>query len=929
MNPARFEQIAELFHAARECSGQQREALLQGADPDTRREVETLLMQSSQPSFLDQSAPGEGLALSQRIPAQALAAGDTLGPYRIEHKIGEGGMGEVYRALDTRLGRAVAIKRVHARFSDRFRREAQAVSALNHPTICALYDIGPDFMVMELVEGETLADRLREGALAHETALEYAAQILAGLAYAHTKGIVHRDLKPGNIMIAPTGVKILDFGLAKSLHDETLTTTGVIICTPAYASPEQREGRSGGVRSDIYSFGWVLYEMLVGIHRGPDRKRIASHRLEVIVKRCLQDDPRQRWQSVEPLAQTLSRAGTAVSDLGRVTDAMRAWVRVHPLLSLVMSCLVVGGMVALVSVLPRQNVRTLTNKDTLVLADFDNRTGDQVFDGALRLGLSVQLEQSPILDLASDARVQQALALMNVPPGTRLNSAHALDVCQRLGGAAVVEGSIVQVGVPYQLTLRAVDCSSGETINSAETVAPDKNHVLEDLGKVSSQLRVTLGDSLGSIQRHDTPLELATTTSLAALKAYSDGMSGMRSDKTPEETIALFKRAVELDPQFALAYGALTVEYTSRGESLIAADYARKAYALRDKVSEREKYFITARYGKSASGDIDMAIQACLARIQAYPNEAMPHLMLAGSIYAVIGEHAKATAQSLEAMRLAPNDAISYVLQMDNEVAVGRIDEALAVYRQAQARQLHSPFFSLNLYAIAFLQGDADAMAEQLAQAGGQADIEHTLLAMAAETAAWHAQLAQARDLTDRAVARAQGVGAKEPRATYQAMAALREALYGNAAEAERRAQRALDIAASRDVQFATALAFAFTGNGNRAQAMTDALAAEYPRDSLVRFNYLPALQAKLALDRGDAERALAILGSANAYELGTSRSSALSWTSLYPILLRGQADLHGCEAAAGGRCRVRQDCRSARAGTQLSGRRNRPTPTR
>ena len=890
MNPARFEQIAELYHSLRERSAQERTTILREVDPELRREVESLLAQATGDGFLERPVFTQALSALSAPAAPALNAGDVLGPYRIEQKLGEGGMGEVYRAIDTRLGRAVAIKLVHARFSDRFRREAQAISALNHPNICTLFDIGPNFMVMELVEGETLAARLRAGAMPVGTALEYARQILSGLIQAHAKGIVHRDLKPGNLMLAPSGIKILDFGLAKSLHDETLTATGLIMGTPGYAAPEQRQGRTGDQRSDIYSFGCVLHEMLTGSRVGPYRKAIVSRRLDAIIERCLEEDPQRRWSSVDALAQALAQVKAADGWRERTLAAGLGFVRSHPAWTLGIAGLLAATVLALAWRSPGPGTRMLTDKDSLVLADFSNRTGDPVFDGSLRQGLSVQLEQSPLLSIIPESRARQALALMNQPADAKLTSAIAQDLCQRVGGAAVVEGSIAQVGAPYQLTLRAIDCSNGATIASTEAIAQDKSRVLEALGKASTRIRVALGESLGSVQRHDTPLELATTSSLDALKAYSEGMGAMRAGDEPAAAIALFKRAIELDPQFALAYGALTIEYTNRGESLIAADYARKAYALRDKVSEQEKYFITARYGRSGTGDIELAVQACQAWIQAYPRVLMPRLLLAGSIYPVIGDYTKASAQGAEAVRMAPTMAIAHVLLMDSLIAQDQIEQAKAAYAKAQELKLQSPFFALELYQLAFLHDDQAGMARQVAQAAGQPVIAHSMLALAAETAAWQGRLRQARALSEQAMDQARRDGATEPRATYQAMAALREAQFGNAQEAQERARSALEWTPSRDVQFGAALTFAFAGNTAQAQALTDALASQYPQDTLVQSNYLPVLRSKLALDHGDASQALDLLRNSSAHELAMTRSSLLGWTSLYPIFLRGEA---------------------------------------
>ncbi|HKT42474.1 MAG TPA: protein kinase [Rhodanobacteraceae bacterium] len=904
MASERFQQIAELYHAAREGTAAERTALLERADPGLRREVESLLAQPTDSDFLEQPAIRNAARLFGDAVSDALTPGTGLGPYRIEGKLGEGGMGEIYRATDTRLDRAVAIKVVHQQFTARFQREARAIAALNHPNICALHDIGPDYMVMELVEGDTLAARLKGGALPVKTVLVYASQILAALAEAHAHGIVHRDLKPANIMVAESGIKVLDFGLAKSPADETLTVAGNAMGTPAYVSPEQREGKATDPRSDIWAFGCVLHEMLTGARVGPRRKRIASHKLDAIIERCLEEDPTRRWQTVTALQRELStvvagngwRAFTALA-ISRVMDSRRS--RTVAVACILAIATAIGAAGWLWSANP---ARTLTDKDTIVLADFANRTGDPVFEGTLRQGLSVQLEQSPFLSIVPDGLVRQTLALMGRKADAALTPEIAMDLCQRAGSAAMVEGSIAQVGAPYQLAIRAVDCTSGRTLASTEAEAPDKNHVLGALSQASSRIRAKLGESLRTVQKFNTPLEQATTSSLAALRAYSDGARILSTGSDSPSAIVQFKRAIELDPQFAMAYGALTLAYTNVGESRLAADAAKKAYALRDKVSEPEKYFIIARYGKSGNGNIDMAVQACLAWIQAYPRAALPRAMVAGSIYPVIGEYDKSAAQAIEAIRLMPGMPVTYAFLMDDYIALNRLGDAQATHEQVRKLNLHSDFFAFNLYQLAFLQRDPPGMARQLAASMGQPGLEDQMLAYEAETAAYHGHLEKARDLTDRAMASTQRAGGHDAAASYLAMSALREALFGNADEAEQRAASAVHRSPSRDVQFGAALAFAFTGNVAQAEALAENLANEFPEDTLAQFNYLPALRARLAIAKGHPAAALALLKTATPYEFGMTRSRALGWTSLYPVYARGEAYLamhEGRKAAA------------------------------
>jgi serine/threonine protein kinase len=326
MLPERSQEIEKLYHAARERTGEERAALLAQTDSEVRREVEPLLAQPSGGELLDQPAIQAGVPLLEDSTVTMLTAGTCLGPYRIESKLGDGCMGEVYRAIDARLGRSVAIKVTHRQFSERFGREARAISSLNHPHICTLYDVGPNYLVMELVEGETLAARLKKGPLPVDLALRYGAQTAAALAEAHGKGIIHRDLKPGNIMLAKSGVKVLDFELAKSEQDDTLTVSRMVMGTPAYMALEQREGKPADVRSDIYSFGCVLYEMVTGSRVFAQRKRIGSRKVQRIVSRCLEQDPGQRWQSAVELEREMAKVSP------RPSPGYPQWLR--PLLSL-------------------------------------------------------------------------------------------------------------------------------------------------------------------------------------------------------------------------------------------------------------------------------------------------------------------------------------------------------------------------------------------------------------------------------------------------------------------------------------------------------------------------------------------------------------------------------------------------------------------
>ena len=540
---------------------------------------------------------------------------------------------------------------------------------------------------------------------------------------------------------------------------------------------------------------------------------------------------------------------------------------------------------------------TLGAKDTVLISDFTNTTGDPVFDGTLRQGLSVQLEQSPFLSIVSDQQIQRTLQMMGQKPDSKLTPKIAQDLCQRVGSAAVIEGSIAQIGAPYLLTVKAVNCSNGETVASTEAQASDKNHVLDALGKTASEMRNKLGESLSTVQKFDTPLEEATTPSLEALKAFSAGYRA-----TSPLAISFLKRAVELDPNFAVPYAWLGIWYTSIGEPSVAAGYTRKAYELSNRVSEPEKYFISAIYFKEVTGNLEKAEQTCKLWMQAYPRAEMPHTYLSGGIYPAMGRYDGVVSEASEAIRLKPDYSPSYNFLMEGYIELNRFDKAKATYKQALDSKLHDTYYPENLYTIAFLENDAAAMKQQVLQSAGQAGKEATLLANEADTAAYFGGLREAEELDRRAMESAEQAGRKEKAATFSATSGLREALFGNAAEARRRVTLAMGQSDGVDVQYGSALALAYAGNSRRAQDLTDELDKRFPEATIVQFNYLPVLRARIALSQGNAATALQTLGIAATYELGRTTFSDYSWNGLYPVYVRGEAYLvahEGREAAA------------------------------
>jgi DNA-binding winged helix-turn-helix (wHTH) protein/tetratricopeptide (TPR) repeat protein len=536
-------------------------------------------------------------------------------------------------------------------------------------------------------------------------------------------------------------------------------------------------------------------------------------------------------------------------------------------------------------------VHALTDKDTIVLADFANATGDPVFDGTLRQGLSVQLEQSPFLSIIPDEKIQQTLGLMGQPVDVKLVPAVAREVCQRTASAVVLDGSIAKIGTQYLLTLKAVNCKSGETLASTESQASDENHVLNALGKVSVQIRNKLGESLSTIQKFDTPLEEATTPSLEALKAYSSAMQTVRT-KGPDAATPFFKRAVELDPNFAVAYAYLGVMATTSLEPTLSVDYRTKAYELRGRVSEAEKYWITATYHKGVSGNIPKAIEACDIWIQAYPRSEMPRIYLGAAVLPVVGQYERAVEESSEAVRLRPDFPLAYAFNIRAYAALNRFDEAKALYAKALERRLSNPFIDVVMYDLAFAQNDTAGMAQHAAKLKALPRLGHQIINMEGDTAAYSGHLIDARELSRRAMDNAQRAGEKDAPAVYSGTSGLREAWFGNTGEARRRGSLALKLSSGRDLQYFVALTFAYAREDARAKALADDLDKRFPEDTIVQFNYLPTVRGKLALNKGDVSGAIQSLGAAGPYELGATRTTDLDWTAMFPVFVRGEAYL-------------------------------------
>ena len=902
---------------------------------------------------------------------------NTVSHYRILQKLGAGGMGEVYLAEDMKLGRKVAIKILSEEYTTnrdrlhRFEQEASAASALNHPNILTIHEVGDDqgrhFIATEYIDGVTLRKKMGDGHLEMHEILDIAVQVASALEEAHSAGIIHRDIKPDNIMVRRNGyVKVLDFGLAKlteSLTDRTpsdgeaatrvlvQTDAGVVMGTSHYMSPEQARGKQVDARSDIWSLGVVIYELVAG--RTPFEGETSTDvivaitqkdplplirfapnvpaELDWIVTKALRKDREERYQTIKELLTDLRRIkqrlefeaelqksaapesftrssinpvvalptaseralATAEKSVSHVSSAeyIVTGIRRHKLAVLILVLIIIAAVGA-GAYFYTHRAPTFTDKDTILLTDFVNTTGEAVFDGTLKQALAVQLGQTPFLNIYPEERVRETLRLMGKSPDERVTRDVGREICERQGIKALLSGSIASLGSHYVITLEALNARTGDPVAREQIEADSKERVLSSLGTAASNLRQKLGESLSSIKKYDVAIEQATTSSLEALKAFAMGNEARASGR-PRESLTFYQRAVELDPNFAMAYARIAVFYGNQAQVELAKEYVRKAFDLRDRVSEREKLYITEKYHNYVTGDLDKVIEVLQAWATQYPNDYIPHNNLALN-YRFIGRNEESLKESLKAVELSPTNTSARDNLIASFITLGRLDEAAQANEELAKLNPDSPSVYFNRALLAFHRGQNVGTDALLARFKGKPE-EPDVLDQLSQVATYYGKLRQAEDLAFRARDMYKSQKRNENMAQVVVGLAERQALIGRCQEARQNVAAALAIDRGRITLAGTGLATAACNDAAMAQSLIDEMLKQFPESTPTVRIVIPMMKAVLLLKRGNGAEAIQILEPLRSYEVGFI--SGVS--SLY---LRGEGYLQqkmGKEAAA------------------------------